>query len=154
MLERDEIELWLVGGGKRLPEMQALAARLGISDRVTFWGRRSDVARLLAESDIFVLPSTTESCPHALLEALAVGLPVVATDVGGVSEIVSDRVNGLLIPAADPAAICGAIRELRRDRSLYERLTTNGVRGIRQSYCASLTARRFEQLYEDLAVRT
>lgn len=151
LLDEGEARLWLVGGGALLPDMQRLAERLGLGDRVTFWGPRGDVPRLLAESDVFVLPSLSEGCPNALLEAMATGMPVVATSVEGVREIVADRSTGLLVPPGSPDAIRDAIRELARDDELRRRLGMNARRRIEESFRAETVARQYEELYADLA---
>jgi glycosyltransferase involved in cell wall biosynthesis len=150
LLEEDA-RLWLVGDGPFLAGMRRLAGDLELGDRVTFWGARPDVPRLLAESDVFVLPSLSEGCPNALLEAMATGLPVVATGVDGVREIVEDRSSGLLVPAGDPEAIRDAIRELARDEPLCRMLGANALRRVDESFRAETTAGRYEELYASLA---
>ena len=150
----DGFDLWLVGDGARLPAIRDLARDLGIADRVRFWGHRADIRELLARTDVFVLPSLSESCPHALLEAMAAGVPVIATGVGGVPEIVSHRSTGLLVPPARPAAIRDAIRELAGNSGLYERLSANALGHVRAHFRADAAARRYAELYEGLAPRT
>jgi glycosyltransferase involved in cell wall biosynthesis len=149
-LEDDQAELWLVGAGALMPQAQVLARELRVEDRVTFWGRRDDVPSLLARSDIFVLPSLSDSCPHALLEAMAAGVPVVATNVGGVPEIVQDGVTGLLVPPRDATALRDAIRELWRDRALRETLRENALRRVRGSYSEREAAGRYFDVYAAL----
>jgi glycosyltransferase involved in cell wall biosynthesis len=151
LLDEEEAELWLVGDGPLLADMQRLAAVLELGDRVRFWGSRHDVPRLLAQSDVFVLPSLSEGCPNALLEAMAAGLPVIATNVDGVREIVVDRSTGLLVPARNPEAIRDAIRELARDGNLCETLRANALRRIDRSFRAETVAQRYEELYAGLA---
>jgi glycosyltransferase involved in cell wall biosynthesis len=150
MLEEAEAELWLVGDGALLAPMQSLARELGIEDRVTFWGRRDDVATLLSRSDVFALPSLSESCPHALLEAMAAGLPVVATEVGGVPEIVQDGVTGRLVAPRDAIGLRDAIREVTRDAGLRETLRENALRRVREAYSERDAARRYLDLYVSL----
>ncbi|NPV70666.1 MAG: glycosyltransferase family 4 protein [Firmicutes bacterium] len=93
--------LWFIGDGPLLPAVHKYVDRRGLSGRVEFLGQRHDVASLLAQSHIFCLISRYEGLPISIIEALMAGLPVVASDVGGVSELVSDGVNGYLIPAGD-----------------------------------------------------
>ncbi|GBF06704.1 glycosyl transferase, group 1 family [Deinococcus aerius] len=110
-----EIRLTLIGEGELLPAAQALAAELGIQDRVTFLGARSDVPELLCQADVFALISNYEGFPISILEAMRAGLPVIASDVGGVREAVQPGVNGLLVPRADEAALVSALRTLATD---------------------------------------
>jgi len=111
------------------PERRALEARargLGVADRIRFLGYRSDVRRVLAALDAFVLASLWEGMSNAVLEAMAAGLPVVATAVDGNLEQVADGETGLLIPPADAGALAGALLRLHRDR---ESATEMGRRG-------------------------
>ncbi len=89
--------------------LQRLTSRLGLQDSVVFAGFREDVPRVLAAMDVFVLPSILESCPVALLEAMAMEVPVVATDVGAVREIVDHGRTGFVVPSRDPGAIAEAV---------------------------------------------
>lgn len=102
----------LVGDGPHRPALEEQAARLGLSDRVVFAGARDDVARLLAAADLFVLPSLTEALPTVLAEAMAAGLPIVATTVGGIPEMVRHGEAALLVPPQDPAALATAVSRL------------------------------------------
>ncbi len=105
----------LVGGGPRRDALETLTRALGIGDRVRFLGECRDVAPVLAEHDLFVLPSRSEAFPNALIEAMATGLPVVATAVGGIPEVVRPGVNGLLVPPDDDAALADAVLGLMDD---------------------------------------
>ena len=109
------------------PERAALerrATELGLGERARFLGAlgRDEVLRLFRAADASVLSSAWENFPHTLVEALAVGTPVVATAVGGVPEIVRDGENGLLVPAGDPAALAAALRRFLGDAELQARL--------------------------------
>lgn len=114
-----QLKLWIVGGlsyarnGGYVAELQALAQRLGLSDALHFTGERSDVPELMAGMDAVVLASRErESLPTVLMEASALGRPVVATDVGGVQEIVENERTGLIVPRADPAKLEAALRRV------------------------------------------
>ncbi len=107
--------LVLVGEGSLRSELEGEARRQGIAERVRFLGDRSDVERLLRGFSLFALSSVTEGYSVALLEACASALPMVATDVGGNAEIVQHGVNGLLVPAADPAALANGMRVVLQD---------------------------------------
>jgi glycosyltransferase involved in cell wall biosynthesis len=117
-----EFELAIVGDG---PERPALAA--AVSDpRIRFEGTREDVPAVLAGSAVFVLSSRSEGLPISVLEAMAAGLPVVASDVGGLREQVLDGVTGLLVPAGDPQALAAALARLVDDPGLRRRLGDAG----------------------------
>jgi glycosyltransferase involved in cell wall biosynthesis len=109
-------------------KIEALCERLGLSDRVFFLGPVDHAALggLLWHSDVFVLPSRMEAFGVAVLEALAAGVPVVATEVGGIPEIVRDGVDGLLVPSDRPAALAAAIGKIVSDESLKRRLAEAG----------------------------
>src|SRR5262249_34717308 len=103
----------IAGDGPCLSELTRLALQLGVSDRVRFLGQVRDVPGLLARASIFVLPSESEGVALTLLEAMAKGLPVVATRVGGNCEVVVEGETGLLVPARDPNALASALLRLR-----------------------------------------
>ena len=102
----------LVGDGPHRRALEGLAARLGVADRVVFAGARDDVPSLLAAADLFVLPSLTEALPTVVAEAMAAGLPIVATTVGGIPEMVGHAEAALLVPPSDPAALAAAVCRL------------------------------------------
>jgi glycosyltransferase involved in cell wall biosynthesis len=99
----------------RLEELRTLADRLGVAPHIRFLGERSDIARIMCAADIHVSASHTEGLPNNILEAMSVGRPLIATAVGGVSEIVVHGHTGLLVPAHDPAAIGAALLDLAFD---------------------------------------
>ncbi|HEY9228589.1 MAG TPA: glycosyltransferase, partial [Gemmatimonadaceae bacterium] len=103
-----------VGDGREKPALEAQAAQLGIAERVRWHGIVADAATLLPAFDAFVLSSRTEGTPMVLLEAMGAGVPIVATRVGGVPDVVSDA-QALLVPSEDPAALATAIRAIRDD---------------------------------------
>jgi glycosyltransferase involved in cell wall biosynthesis len=116
----------LVGDGPDAPEVAATVEALGLPGRVELLGARGTVPELLARSDVFVLSSRSEGFPVSILEAMAAGLPVVATDVGGVAEAVVDGETGILVPAEDPQAFAAALEELIEDVELRRRLGSAG----------------------------
>jgi len=105
-----------VGQGPLESELRAMKDELGLGERFRFLGYQADPIRVLAAGDVFCLSSRYEGLPIALLEALALGLPVVATAVGGVPAVVTDDVEGRLVPPGDPAALASAIAELADPR--------------------------------------
>jgi glycosyltransferase involved in cell wall biosynthesis len=102
----------IAGDGPLRAALEARAAALGLSDRVRFLGHCLDVERVFAALDIFVLSSTSEGLSNTILEAMATGLPVVATRVGGADELVDVGRTGLLVPPADADALAGALEDL------------------------------------------
>jgi glycosyltransferase involved in cell wall biosynthesis len=126
LLGERAFELELVGDGPDLAELQALHGELGLDGRVRFAGGRDDVPDLLARSAVFVLSSRSEGLPISVLEAMAAGLPVVASDVGGLREQVVDGETGYLVPAGDPQALADALARLLDDPGLRRRLGDAG----------------------------
>jgi glycosyltransferase involved in cell wall biosynthesis len=122
----------LVGDGPMRDALAVQAESLGISHAVRFLGHREDVPDVLQESDLFVLPSRTEAFPNGVLEAMAAGLPVVASSVGGIPELIRDDENGVLVPVADEDALAAAILSLMREpHRLRERRSKRATRSIR-----------------------
>lgn len=115
-------DLLLVGTGPTAGKLRGLARRVGIGDRVHFAGWRDDVPRILRASDLFVLPSRWEGMPNALLEAMAAGLPVVATDVEGVRELLGPAASEQVVAPADWLGLSNRIVELAGDRERASRL--------------------------------
>jgi glycosyltransferase involved in cell wall biosynthesis len=147
------VRFFLVGDGPLRPSLEALAGALGMADRVVFTGARKDAARLLAMLDIFVLPSHAEGMSNALLEAMAMGLPVVATAVGGNPDVVRDGVTGLLVPPRQPRALAGALAELLADPAAATALGAQARCRVRQELTLERMLSRYEQLYRDLRAR-
>jgi glycosyltransferase involved in cell wall biosynthesis len=126
--------LLVVGEGPRRQELEQRVASQGLSERIHFSGFQSDASPWYAAMDVFVLPSLTEGTPMALLEAMIRRLPVVATSVGGVPAVVSDRINGLLVPPANPAAMSAALCEMAANSELRDRLAQAGRDTVRTRY--------------------
>ena len=142
------VRLLLVGSGELRPDLEAQARSLGLAEVVTFSGLRADVPEILAALDVFVLPSLWEGMPNAVLEAMAAGLPVVATAVGGTPEAVVDRVTGLLVPPHDPDALARAIERLLGDPSLRREMGRAGRERVGRHFSIDQTVRRTQALYE------
>lgn len=123
-----ELLLEIVGEGPDRDELQALIDRLGLGSRVVLGGQRDDVPALLARSSAFVLSSVSEGLPISVIEAMAAGLPVVASDVGGVGELVADGETGFLIPPGDAQALADALAELLDEPLLRRDLGAAGRR--------------------------
>ena len=135
-------KLRLVGDGTLRPQFERMAAELKISDSVEFLGLRSDVVDLLRQSWGFVLPSRNEGMPNALLEAMACGLPCIATRVSGSEDIISDGVNGILVESEQPVQMADALRRLIGDTELAQRLGREArVTVVREHQLAQMVER-------------
>jgi glycosyltransferase involved in cell wall biosynthesis len=146
------VTLVLAGDGPERVRLDSLVAELGLEERVRFLGPqpRERVFELLAAADAELLSSGWENFPHAVVEGLAVGTPVIATNVGGVREIVTDGVNGLLVPPHDPEALAGAIRRFFADDALRDRLHASAPASV-ADYAPERVYTRIEQLLEEAA---
>lgn len=113
-----QARLLIVGRGQDRSRLEQIVLNCGVGEHVEFLGERSDIPDLLAEFDVFVLPSLLEGIPNALLEAMAAGLPSVATRVGGVPELLEDRKQGFLVNAKSPTELARALIELGRDQDM------------------------------------
>jgi glycosyltransferase involved in cell wall biosynthesis len=140
-----------VGQGPLEAEIHAEHARLGLGGVVDLLGERADAVRVMSACDGFVMASNNEGLPVALMEAVALGLPVVATEVGGVPEIV-DATNGVLVPPSDPAALADAIGALAADPERRARLGA-GALATASRFDIGRTVTRLEQIYEQVAAR-
>ena len=148
-----DVELVIVGTGNRDAELRALATQRGVAARVHFLGHRDDVAGILAGGDIFVLPSRTEAFPNSVMEAMAAGLPVIATAVGGVPELIQDGVNGVLIPPDNRAALIDALRNLVDSPARAAAFGQSARDTIASRFSFTRMVTSFEDLYLDLIQR-
>jgi glycosyltransferase involved in cell wall biosynthesis len=133
-LVRGDYTALVVGGGPGLREAEAERQRLGLGDVVRFAGERDDVPATLASSHVFVLSSRSEALPVSILEAMAAGLPVVATCVGGVPELVRDGETGFLAPASDANALAALIQRLVDSPELRARLGSAGRARVEEHF--------------------
>jgi glycosyltransferase involved in cell wall biosynthesis len=144
--------LTIAGSGPEEPRLRRMAAELGLDGVVVFAGPVTGAAKsaLLRRSDLFVLPSYAEGLPYALLEGMAAGLPVVATRVGAIPDVVTDGVHGAFVPARDPDAIARVLGCLAADRDRLLRMGDAAHERIRESCSIDRLAGRFAELYEEL----
>ena len=150
VLRREPRAVFLAAGqGALKNQLDAQHASLGLGDGFRFLGQVDDVPGLLAASDIFVLPSRFEGTPVAIMEALSIGLPIVATAVGGIPDEITDGVEGLLVPPREPALLTHALLRLIRDATLRDALAVNAAARASQ-YDIRIAARRMEQAYTSL----
>jgi glycosyltransferase involved in cell wall biosynthesis len=137
-----------VGDGPDRRALEALAHTLGVLEHVTFTGTVVDPLGLVLDSDVFVFPSlVAEGLPMALLEALALGKPVVATGVGGIPEMVEDGKTGLVVPPRDAAALAEGIVRVLSDPVLARRLGEAGREAVLARFPARTMVERTEELY-------
>src|SRR5271154_372775 len=144
-----KLRLIIAGDGSLRDSLTHLAKELNIDEQTTFLGfvPHQRVPEILKRISVFVAPSVFESFGVAVLEASASALPVVASEVGGLSEVVQDRVTGILIAPRDPGAIADALEELLEDEQLRNKLGRNGRKFVLEHYEWAENARRMEQLY-------
>ena len=131
-------------------ELTGLGRQLGIERHVTFLGLRSDVARILNNLDVFVLSSRTEGFSIACVEAMACGIPVVATRSGGPEEILAGEA-GILVPVDDPAALASALERVVASKDLASALTAKALQRVRQIYSLGTMISRYEDLLASVA---
>jgi glycosyltransferase involved in cell wall biosynthesis len=136
-----------------LDELSERAQRLGIGDRVLFTGLRDDVPALLSAVDVSVMPSLNEALSNVLLESMAAGAPVVATDVGGTTEALQPERNGILIPPSNPAAMAAAIDRLLSDPQLARGLGARARQAIADKFSLDRMVAATAAIYEELLAR-
>lgn len=127
----------LVGEGELRNDLATLAADLGVADLVTFHGFRRDVEAVLAQADALVMPSLHEGLPYALLEAMSLGVPAIASDVGGLAEVLEHERTGLLVPVGDASALASALKKLGDDSALRNALGSAAAAEQRRRYTLS-----------------
>jgi glycosyltransferase involved in cell wall biosynthesis len=141
--------LLIIGEGSRREALEAQAAGLGLGGSVIFTGRRDDVPAVTKALDVAVLPSYREAQGLTILEAMALSRPVVASNVGGIPEMIEDGVSGLLVPPHEPSALADAILRLLRDHPLADTLGRAGHDLVHERFCVQLMARAVETIYDD-----
>ncbi len=145
-----KVKLVIVGDGPERGRLEAAAESHGLSDSVLFIGQVGDVRPYYAAADVLALPSHTEGSPYVLLEAMAAGLPVVATEVGGVPEMVSDEESALLVPARDPRAMAAALARVLTDGGLARGLAANASMLVATRYSPETYVRSLLGIYRQV----
>jgi glycosyltransferase involved in cell wall biosynthesis len=148
--EHPVARLVIVGEGEDRPQLERLTEELQLEKRVLFLGSRPDVTRLLQSADAFMLSSISEGIPLTLIEAMASGLPCVATRVGGVPEVIRDGETGLLIGAGDPVGLAAQLGRLLSSPGLRQRLGKSGHRYVLERHDASMMHRQYLDLYRHM----
>lgn len=151
LVEHGEDVVVVSVGGEKYPgdldRVRDLARQQGVENRVRFLGRRPEARAFLAIADVVVNPSDYEGLPVTLLEAMALGRPIVATAVGGVPGLIEDGVSGLLVPPGDPAALGAAVRRMLHDRQLADEVADSGRALVEARYGLQPMVGSFEDLY-------
>jgi sugar transferase (PEP-CTERM/EpsH1 system associated) len=142
-----QFELDIIGDGPAHTEVIALHKELGLQGKVRLHGTREDVADWLAKADMFVLSSVSEGISLTLLEAMASGLPIVATDVGGNSEVVQHGRTGLLVPSREPQALADAILQMCSNAKASREMGMRGREDVEQRFSVESMVSGYEQLY-------
>jgi glycosyltransferase involved in cell wall biosynthesis len=137
--------LYLVGDGPERAMLEARRDALGLGERVTFLGARNDVSEVLMAADAFVMSSKSEGLPMALLEAMAAGVPCIATAVGGIPDLFGDD-RGLSVPAQDALALADAMTAIVRSPELRQRLVSNAAANLVRNYALDAIANRYLEL--------
>jgi glycosyltransferase involved in cell wall biosynthesis len=148
----DDVTLTIAGAGDERDRLERIAHELGLAARVRFAGPlpRARILELFHAADASILSSSWENFPHTVVEALAVGTPVIATATGGVAEVLRDGETGLLVPAGDVDALAAAIRRFTGDAALRERLRTAAAPSVAE-YAPDRVFGRLEQALVDAA---
>ena len=149
--EVPDFHLMLVGDGPERGALETLSHDLGLQDSVTFLGERSDVPELLASAAVFVCSSRTEGISLTLLEAMAVGLPVIATKVGGNPEVVASEATGQLVPASNPTQLATAIIDLCLSPDRCQQWGAAGRKRVEDCFSVDRMVRDYERLYDEIA---
>lgn len=145
-----QVTVALAGDGPLRDELAARAAALGISGSVRLLGHIAEVERVLAALDVFVLSSVSEGLSNTILEAMASGLPVVATRVGGTEEMVSEGETGLLVPAGSPDEMAGALQSILQDPARRARMGAAARTRVERDFSLPSVVRRYEETYLQL----
>ena len=148
--ERPNVKLWLLGVGPLMEDIRALCTQMGLDDSVTFLGFREDLPEVLALADVQIHPSDMEGVPLAVLSGMMAGLPIVASRVGGLPEVIRHDQSGILIEPRNPKALAEAVLSLLDDPETGRRLGRGAQAFIRDEYSLEAAAERVGQVYERL----
>ena len=151
--EHRDARLLIVGEGPLREELQALARQLGVDDAICFAGHRDDVPALLRASQYFVLPSLWEGMPNVVLEAMAAGVPVIATSVEGVLELIEPDRTGLVVKVGNAAEIASALNRLLGASELSKQLAQAAQQAVRERFTIDNSSKKYGQAYHQLLSR-
>ena len=142
-----------LGEGELEAELRALTVKYGLSEQVAFPGFREDVFSVLLTADVFVLPSLHESSPNALIEAMGLGMPCIASDVGGIVDLIEDQKSGVRVPPRDPAALAVALHRVLTETDFASELGRNARATIQQKFDSDASIEKLEGIYRGLLER-
>jgi len=145
-----DAKLILVGDGPDRRRVGRLVDKLGLKKNIRMMGFRSDVAEILRTADALVMASETESAPLTVLEGMSSGLPIIATDVGGIPEQVEDGVNGFLVPVKRPDDIAEAVLKLNADINLKMKMGENSRKKVLERYTVDRVLDQYMKIYESV----
>lgn len=148
--EFSNVQLWIIGDGPLRPALAEMTDRLGIGDKVVFWGERADVPAILRDATIGVNSSKREGLSNAIMEYMAASLPVVVTNVGGNSELVSNNINGLLVPAESPQILAEKIKFLLQNQIPARTWGQNGRKFVEENLTVGQMTRKTQAVYTEL----
>ncbi|MEX2317849.1 MAG: glycosyltransferase [Pirellulales bacterium] len=149
----NRIRLFVVGDGPESEKIEREIVKQSLQERVTMLGMRSDVRQLLAAADMFLLSSVSEGIPVTILEAMAAGVPVVATAVGGVPELIRHEEHGLLAPAGDAAGLADALVRLAREPELRARFARNARLRAATDFSEQSMITHYDRIYQGMLAR-
>jgi glycosyltransferase involved in cell wall biosynthesis len=150
--DRSDVFFNIVGLGRDLNKLKRKVKKFGLEDRFIFLGqiKKDILVKLYQNATLFVLPSYHEGLPTVLLEAMSCGLPIIATDVRGNRDLISNGKNGIIIPSRDPKKLAEAILMLLEDEKLGENLSKNARKTIEENYTWDIVSSKFLRCYESL----
>jgi glycosyltransferase involved in cell wall biosynthesis len=146
-----DLRLWMVGDGPETPTLKTLATDLRIAEIVQFWGERTDVGRFLQSADVFVLSSISEGLPISILEAMAAGLPIIATDVGGMPEVLGLCRAGTIVPTNSAERMASAIVQCAADREALSEMGRTARSCYERHFDPQMMADEYVALYRTCA---
>ncbi|KKR05335.1 MAG: glycosyl transferase group 1 protein [Candidatus Peregrinibacteria bacterium GW2011_GWC2_39_14] len=142
------LQLQIVGEGPQKQELQELTRKLNLSEQVKFLGWRNDIPELMASANMFVLPSLHEAFGLVLLEAILAKLPIIATNSGGIPEIIENNKNGLLVPPKDAETLANTIKILLENDELNKKFVQAGLEKVYEKFNAETMAKKTEIIYD------
>jgi glycosyltransferase involved in cell wall biosynthesis len=144
------VKLIIAGEGPLRKQLEGLVEELALSNRVKFLGYEENIVRFLSAIDVFILPSLTEGLPISLLEAMAASKPVIASKVGGIEEVIQDKINGILIPPMNVKAISDSIKFLYHNSEERERIGSEGKSHVSNDFSSKMMTLGYKNLYSTI----
>lgn len=143
-----DVKTVIAGRGELLDRLKVEVSRIGLENNIEFLGFREDIPQLMQAMDIFILPSLSEGTPLSILEAMASQIPVVATDVGGLSEIVENGKTGFLVPSEDPESLAEKILLVLENRELAGKMALEARKKVEKEYDLNIMVKKYVDLYD------